>query len=63
MNTYKKKEFREAEKIAKEVDKSNPNNVDALRLLAIIANEAECHSDAEKLLRRAVELKPLHMEV
>ena len=57
-----KKEFRKAEKIAKEVVKTNPNNVDALRLLAIIANEAECHNDAEKLLKRVVKLKPLHMD-
>ena len=57
-----KKEFRKAEKIAKEAVKTNPNNVDALRLLAIIANETECHNDAEKLLKRVVELKPLHMD-
>ncbi len=57
-----KKEFRDAEKLAKEVINDEPDNVDALRLLSIIASKAGCYQDAEKLLRRVVELKPRHID-
>ncbi len=56
------KEFRLAEKLAKEVIKDEPNNVDALRLLSIIASEAGCYHDAEQLLKRVVGLKPRHID-
>ncbi|NKB39151.1 MAG: tetratricopeptide repeat protein [Gammaproteobacteria bacterium] len=57
-----KNEFRQVEKLAKEVIQDEPNNVDALRLLSIVASKAACHQDAEKLLRRVVELKPRHID-
>ncbi|MFT5133632.1 MAG: tetratricopeptide (TPR) repeat protein [Gammaproteobacteria bacterium] len=57
-----KREFRQCEKIAREVVNVNPDNVDALRLLAIIANHAGSHGDAEKLLKRVVAITPKHID-
>ncbi len=48
----------EAERIYRRVLRENPKNVDALRLLALIASDAGQADDAEAMLRRAVELAP-----
>ena len=48
----------EAEKICRQVLREHPNEVDAMRLLASIANKLEQRDDAIILLERAVELKP-----
>jgi len=48
----------EAERLYRQVLRQNPKNVDALRLLALIAAAAEHPEDAEAMLRRAVELAP-----
>ena len=55
-------EFRLAEKLAKEVISDEPDNVDALRLLSVIAIRAGHYQDAEKLLKRVVKLKPLFID-
>jgi tetratricopeptide (TPR) repeat protein len=48
----------EAEKVYRQVLRSNPENVDAMRLLAMVAMSATKPEDAERLLRRAVQLAP-----
>ena len=48
----------EAERIYRRVLRENPKNVDALRLLALIASDAGHADDAEAMLRKAVELAP-----
>ena len=48
----------EAEKIYRDILAADPENVDALRLLAWIASSQEQHADAEILLKRALELAP-----
>ena len=48
----------EAEKVYRDVLKEDPNNVDALRLLASLATSTRRHRDAETLLKRALELTP-----
>ena len=48
----------EAERIYRAVLKEDPENVDALRLLASMATEKRHHRDAETLLKRAIELTP-----
>jgi len=53
--TGKKKE---AEAIYRDILKHDPENVDALRLLAGLATTQNEHRDAEVLLRRALELAP-----
>ena len=53
--TGKKKE---AEAIYRDILKNDPNNVDALRLLAGLATSQNEHLDAEILLKRALELTP-----
>jgi len=47
-----------AEDIYRDVLKGDPDNVDALRLLAGLATAQRQHRDAEILLRRALELAP-----
>ena len=49
---------REAEKIYREVVVRDPENVDALRLLAGVAMRAKQWGDAEVLLERALEMAP-----
>jgi tetratricopeptide (TPR) repeat protein len=53
--TGKKKE---AETIYRDVLKNDPDNVDALRLLAGLATSQNQHREAEILLKRALELTP-----
>jgi tetratricopeptide (TPR) repeat protein len=50
--------FEEAERLYRRVLRDNPNNVDALRLLALLAIRGECADDAEVLLQRAIEIAP-----
>ena len=49
---------REAERIYREVLLRDPDNVDAMRLIAGIAMKVQQWSDAEALLERAVEIAP-----
>ena len=48
----------EAERLYRRVLRENPRNVDALRLLALIALKTEHADDAEILLQRAIEIAP-----
>jgi tetratricopeptide (TPR) repeat protein len=48
----------EAERIYRRVLRANPRNVDALRLLALVALSAERADEAETLLERAIEIAP-----
>jgi tetratricopeptide (TPR) repeat protein len=48
----------EAERIYRGVLRGNPTNVDALRLLALIAVHADRPEDAENLLRQAIGIAP-----
>jgi len=48
----------EAERLYRRVLRANPRNVDALRLLALVANQAGRADDAESLLQRAIEIAP-----
>ena len=48
----------EAEGIYREILRRDPRNLEALRLLALIAIDAEHYGQAEKLLQRAVEIAP-----
>ena len=50
--------YREAEKLAKELVRQNPQDVNAAALLARIAIQARCYDDAEALLRRVVQIAP-----
>jgi len=47
-----------AEGIYREILRRNPRNLEALRLLAVIAIECEHYGQAEQLLKRAVEIAP-----
>ena len=51
-------EKKEAETIYRDILKNEPDNVDALRLLAGLATSQNEHRDAEILLKRAIELTP-----
>ncbi|HUG03997.1 MAG TPA: sulfotransferase [Steroidobacteraceae bacterium] len=48
----------EAEAIYREILRRDPRNLEALRLLALIAMNAEHYGQAEQLLKRAVEIAP-----
>jgi tetratricopeptide (TPR) repeat protein len=48
----------EAERLYRRVLRTNPRNVDALRLLALIALKAERADEAETLLERAIAIAP-----
>jgi tetratricopeptide (TPR) repeat protein len=48
----------EAERIYRRVLRKNPDNVDALRLLALLALRVDRQDDAESLLQRAIEIAP-----
>ena len=47
-----------AEKIYREILRTDPDNVEALRLLATVAVDRDFYGDAELLLQRAVEIEP-----
>ena len=55
---HKAGRIEEATRLYKEVLRDNPNNVDALRMLGIIAYAALEIDEAERLLRRVVKLAP-----
>ena len=48
----------EAEAIYREILRRDPRNLEALRLLALVAMNAEHYGQAEELLKRAVEIAP-----
>jgi tetratricopeptide (TPR) repeat protein len=48
----------EAEHLYRRVLRHNPNNVDALRLLAMLSLKAQREAEAESLLLRALEIEP-----
>ena len=48
----------EAESIYREILRRDPRHVEALRLLALVAMNAEHYGQAEELLKRAVEIAP-----
>ena len=50
--------YEEAEAIYREILRRDPRNLEALRLLALIAMKTEHYGQAEKLLKRAVEIAP-----
>jgi tetratricopeptide (TPR) repeat protein len=50
--------YEEAERIYREILTTQPNNVDAQRMLAMIAATAGNFDDAERLLRKALKLAP-----
>jgi tetratricopeptide (TPR) repeat protein len=50
--------FEEAEAVYRDILKRDPRNVEALRLLALIAMHTEHYGQAEQLLKRAVEIAP-----
>ncbi|HEU4516324.1 MAG TPA: sulfotransferase, partial [Steroidobacteraceae bacterium] len=51
----------EAEGIYREILQRDPRNVEALRLLALIAMHGEHYGQAEQLLKRAVEIAPNYL--
>ena len=55
---HKEGRVEEAERLYRRVLRDNPRNVDALRLLALIAADADRADDAEVLLEKAVEIAP-----
>ena len=55
---HKEGKLEEAEKLYRQALKNNPDNVDALRMLAMVAATLKHFDDAERLLRRAVGLAP-----
>ncbi len=48
----------EAERLYRRVLQKNPDNVDAMRLLALVAVATDHADDAERLLERAIEIAP-----
>jgi tetratricopeptide (TPR) repeat protein len=48
----------QAEAVYREILRRDPNHVEALRLLALVAMNAEHYGQAEQLLKRAVEIAP-----
>ena len=50
--------FEKAESIYREILRRDPRHVEALRLLALVAMNAEHYGQAEELLKRAVEVAP-----
>jgi len=58
IDLHRQDETEKAEKIYRSILRRDPDNVDALRLLGLIAIKQEQYNDAEALIRRAVELAP-----
>jgi tetratricopeptide (TPR) repeat protein len=61
-NLFAQGKYREAEKVAKDLVRQNPRDVNAAVLLARIAIQAHCYEDAEALLRRVVQIAPRFIE-
>ena len=55
---FKEGRLEEAEKIYREVIRKNPNNVDAMRLMGILAARLKRIGAAEKFFRKAIEIAP-----
>ena len=55
---HREGKLEEAEKLYRQALKDNPDNVDAMRMLAMLAAALKHFDDAERLLRRAVALAP-----
>ena len=55
---HKEGQLEEAEKLYRQVLKNNPDNIDAMRMLAMVAATLKRFDDAERLLRRAVGIAP-----
>ena len=55
---HKEGQLEEAEKLYRQVLKNNPDNIDAMRMLAMVAATLKHFDDAERLLRRAVGIAP-----
>ena len=55
---HKEGKLEEAEKLYRQALKDNPDNVDAMRMLAMLAATLKHFDDAERLLRRAVAIAP-----
>ncbi len=55
---HKEGKLEEAEKRYRQALKNNPDNVDAMRLLAMVAAALKRFDDAERLLRRALAIAP-----
>ena len=55
---HKEGQLEEAEKLYRQVLKNNPNNIDAMRMLAMVAATLKHFDDAERLLQRAVGIAP-----
>jgi len=55
---HRARRFDQAEAIYREILRRNPRHVEALRLLALVAMNAEHYGQAEQLLKRAVEVAP-----
>jgi tetratricopeptide (TPR) repeat protein len=55
---HKAGRHKEAEKLYRELLRENPNNVDAMRMLAGIAASRSFAEEAESLFRRAISLAP-----
>ena len=55
---FVKGQFRESEKLAQELVRENPHDVNAALLLARLAMMANCYEDAREILERIVEKQP-----
>ncbi len=55
---HKEGRHEQAEKLYKEILQKNPKNVDALRLLGVVAFRASRLDDAERLIKKSIDLAP-----
>lgn len=53
--------YRESEKLAKELVRENPNDVNAALLLARLAMMANCYDEARPILEKIIEVAPRYM--
>ncbi|MEL0163106.1 MAG: sulfotransferase, partial [Halieaceae bacterium] len=53
--------YRESEKLAKELVRENPNDVNAALLLARLAMMANCYEEARPILEKIIEVAPRYM--
>ena len=58
---FVKGQFRESEKLAQELVRDNPHDVNAALLLARLAMMANCYDDAKKILEKIIETQPRFM--
>ena len=58
---FVKGQFRESEKLAQELVRENPHDVNAALLLARLAMMANCYDDAQKILEKIIETQPRFM--